>query len=310
MTRTLTFSLFALALLAASAAPAAGRHHKKLVEDNPASAPGPEQLERKAAFPKKARPPHSRHIRPAEGAPAQAQRPVHQDQGQNKDRGLGWGPTRNDHGPKRAVAVPKHLHSLGVRNMPPQLGPRQRLEADAAHSSIAWPKEGPHGRALRAEGFVAREHMNEAFVHEHFRAMVQDRALLADVRRFGVEERVAGRYYWHSWHGNDFCHYYDPWGYHWYGWYLGPRFFWVRYHSGGWWWYDPLRIRWCFWYDGFWWWQDPLNISLTYVYNGTDYVPSQEATSESPTAQSTALPAPPDDIPSLPSPEPTGPGPQ
>jgi hypothetical protein len=195
------------------------------------------------------------------------------------------------------------MHDLGVRNLPPPLEHRQRLDADASHSVIVWPKAGPHGRALRADGFVTREHMNEAFVHEHFRALVQDPVLLTNVRRFTVEERVGGRYYWHRWRDQDFCHYYDPWGYHWYGWYLGPRFFWTRYYNGGWWWYDPLRIRWCFWYDGFWWWQDPFNISLTYVYNGSDYVPGDEATVDSPTAQTTPLPPPPGEIPSLPTPD-------
>ncbi|HEV2355434.1 MAG TPA: hypothetical protein VGR89_14395, partial [Puia sp.] len=72
-------------------------------------------------------------------------------------------------------------------------------------------------------------------------------------------------------------HYYDPWGYHWYGWYWGGNCFWSRWYGGNWWWYDPVYYRWCYWHDGGWWWQDPAQVNIVYVYNNGQYEQANSA---------------------------------
>jgi hypothetical protein len=208
--------------------------------------------------------------------------------------------------------VPAHFQHLGVQHMPAGLQRGQLLRADAAHSTMRWPQRGPHGESLHVQG--AR--INGPLVHGQLRAIASNRAVLSQIRGFNASERVAGRYYWHSFNGQNYCHYYDHWGFHWYGWYVGNSCFWVRQYNGGWWWHDPLRARWCYWYDGFWWWQNPDDTTVVYVYNGDDYVPSDPgvqgqapamaAPSDGGSAPAVApsmvtpIPAAPGEIPSLP----------
>jgi hypothetical protein len=208
--------------------------------------------------------------------------------------------------------VPARLQHLGVQHMPAGLQRSQLLRADAAHSYMHWPNQGPHGEALHFQG--AR--INGALVHGELRSIATNRAVLSQIRGFNASERIAGHYYWHSFNGQNYCHYYDHWGFHWYGWYVGDSCFWVRQYNGGWWWHDPARARWCYWYDGFWWWQNPDDTTVVYVYNGSDYVPSDPSVQGQapamdaapaaapvatvPPAQVTPLPAAPGEIPSLP----------
>jgi hypothetical protein len=95
----------------------------------------------------------------------------------------------------------------------------------------------------------------------------------AQIGIYNANERVVGNYYWHNGNGFNYCHYYDRWGYHWYGWYLGNSYFWTRWYANNYWWYDPTYFRWCYWHDGGWWWQDPDSTSV-YVYNNGSYLPS------------------------------------
>ena len=97
----------------------------------------------------------------------------------------------------------------------------------------------------------------------------------AQIGGFNRSENIANHYYWHTWNGMNYCHYYDPWGYHWYGWYLGSNCFWTRYYGNNWWWYDSAMGRWCYWSNGGWCWQDPANVNVVYVYNDGNYVPSE-----------------------------------
>jgi hypothetical protein len=251
-------------------------------------------------------------FRPNQAPPGQVkERPVHErrsghyglGQGQQREpegRHLGRFPSggatrqREEARAERPRVVPQHFQERGVRGLPGALKHGQRLDSDREHSVIELPKRGPLGRAVRGE-LLTREHMNQALVHDHLRAVVQDRVLVADLQRFNREEAISGHYYWHAWNGVSYCHYYDPWGYHWYGWYLGRSFFWCRYYRGTWWYYDPLFFRWNFWYDGFWWWEDPFGV--VFIYDGSNYVSSDDKATPVPTPEAT-----PEDIPALPTP--------
>jgi hypothetical protein len=111
-------------------------------------------------------------------------------------------------------------------------------------------------------------------------AALRDPARLRSLENLTRHETARGRYYWHRDRGYDFCHYYDDWGYHWYGWTWGGNFHWTRYHSNRWWWYDSRFDRWCWWNNGYWWWQDPVRVNVIYVYDEGRYIPSDEEYTE------------------------------
>lgn len=110
------------------------------------------------------------------------------------------------------------------------------------------------------------------------------------INHYNLTETLPNHYYWHTYNGYRFCHYYDPWGFHWYGWYVGDSCFWTRYYWGNWWWYDPTWARWCYWHDGGWWWNDPSDTAVVYVYVNGDYEPVS-TDSNSAQAASPASPA-------------------
>jgi hypothetical protein len=120
--------------------------------------------------------------------------------------------------------------------------------------------------------------------------------LTAQISIYNRNEVVPNHYYWHTYSGWNYCHYYDPYGFHWYGWYVGNNCFWSRYWSGNWWWWDPVYYHWCYWNDGWWWWQDPANVNVVYVYDNGNYVnaasvgetASANAPSGSPSGEGTA----------------------
>ncbi|MBI5883682.1 MAG: hypothetical protein HZB91_11335 [Elusimicrobia bacterium] len=72
-------------------------------------------------------------------------------------------------------------------------------------------------------------------------------------------------YYWHQFDGISYSHYYDMYGSHWYGFYMGPTYYWTRYHDGRFWWFDPRWSRWVYWHQQHWWYQDPVNITIIYI---------------------------------------------
>jgi hypothetical protein len=111
--------------------------------------------------------------------------------------------------------------------------------------------------------------------------------ILNHVMNYNRLEVVRNHYYWHNDGGQRFCHYYDPWGFHWYGWYAGSDFFWTRYYSGRWWWYDSSFDRWCYWNDNGWWWQDPAR-GLVFAYSNNAYTPVDETTTAVPAAAAPA----------------------
>jgi hypothetical protein len=188
----------------------------------------------------------------------------------------GWGRDGGDGGFSRPPGDFTTTHSsnrwlqLGIHNVPRGIPNRsQILSMGREHSSLSLPNRGPDGNPLKAS-LVSPHAMNSALVRGHMGAIVRDKAFTGQVLRFNTTERNAGQYYWHNYNGLNFCHYYDRWGHHWYGWWLGGSFFWTQFYWGYWWWYDPLYYRWCYWYDGWWWWQDPYNV--VYAYNDGQYV--------------------------------------
>jgi hypothetical protein len=104
--------------------------------------------------------------------------------------------------------------------------------------------------------------MNSAAVRGPMASIARSSAFTSRMNRLNSAETLRGHYYWHNFNGFNFCHYFDSWGAHWYGWYRGDSFFWTRYFGGLWWWYDPLAFHWCYWDDG-WYWQDPETQVIT-----------------------------------------------
>jgi len=113
--------------------------------------------------------------------------------------------------------------------------------------------------------------MNGAVVRSQMSVVARPQ-LTAQISVYNRTEVVPNHYYWHTYNGWNYCHYYDPYGYHWYGWYVGNSCFWSRYWSGHYWWWDPAYYHWCYWNDGWWWWQDPANVNAVYVYDNGNYV--------------------------------------
>lgn len=181
----------------------------------------------------------------------------------------------------------QRYHDIGIHRVPQRNEARPALRERPERSHIDFPHEGGALRHPHARPFERRA-ISSVTVHNHFREVLTDRGFLADMRVMHREERVAGRYYWHRWQDLDYCHYYDRWGYHWYGWYLGPRFLWVRSFGGRFWWYDESATRWCFWFNGDWWWPDPIRETV-YVYRDGDYIANEPG----PAVASTPIPAPP-----------------
>jgi hypothetical protein len=168
----------------------------------------------------------------------------------------------------------ERLRALGVKKTPEPIAKRSHiLDTDRAHSVISLPQRDDRGRALHHELVDAR-HWNDPVVRTHMGSW-NNHVRVETVLKLNQVEAVPGRYYWHHDAGFDYCHYYDRWGYHWYGWYVGPRQFWTRYYADRWWFYDSGFNRWCFWNDGFWWWQDPYHVGDLYVYDDDKYVPAE-----------------------------------
>jgi hypothetical protein len=176
------------------------------------------------------------------------------------------------------VAVSAQVRSLGVRSYPRPYVRTQLLVAPRERSAIAFPNRGVGGGALHANVFARTNFSANPVIRTHM-ALITGGAFRAQIGIYNANERIVGKYYWHRGNGFDYCHYYDRWGYHWYGWYLGNTYFWTRWYSNNWWWYDPAYYRWCYWHDGGWWWQDP-DTTTVYVYNNGSYMPTDSANAD------------------------------
>jgi hypothetical protein len=214
--------------------------------------------------------------------------------GASGDSGVGGGFSNSsgysgDSG-RRGNSVSPKLRSLGIRSVPRYFTQRSQLLSAGSASHLGLPSQGPRGEAFRA-AVVSPRAMNSTLVRNNM-AVVNRAGFRSQVHSFNARETTVGRYYWHNFNGVNFCHYYDRWGCHWYGWYCGSSFYWSCWWGNFWWWYDPLYFRWCYWYDGWWWWQNPEDINQIDVYNNGEYVPSgSEETQGSKEVQSPAAKA-------------------
>jgi hypothetical protein len=180
------------------------------------------------------------------------------------------------HHPYQVNYVRKKLQKLGVKTEPGYITNREEvIHTDKAHSVIAYPRTGFNNRPLNAVA-VSSRHFNDSVVRTHM-SLVAGVSWQEKIRGFNLTETSYNHYYWHN-NGNfTYCHYIDNSGYHWYGWYVGNKYFWTRNFNNRWWWYDSGYDRWCFWNDGFWWWQDPYHMGDLYCYNDTGYIPVNSA---------------------------------
>jgi hypothetical protein len=182
----------------------------------------------------------------------------------------------NDNGRENhRMVVNPGLKKMGFSRAPEPIRDRTRImNTNRERSVIHFPASGPHGAVLHSSAFAPRQ-MTSMVVRNHMANVAVNVGFRAQIGGFNRSENIPNHYYWHTWNGMNYCHYYDPWGYQWYGWYLGSNCFWTRYYGNNWWWYDSAMGRWCYWNNGGWCWQDPANINVVYVYNDGNYVPSE-----------------------------------
>lgn len=172
----------------------------------------------------------------------------------------------------RRAVVSVQFRGMGIRSYPQPIARNHLLVADRERSSIVFPNRGPGGVYLHAN-LIARTNFSGNILVRNHMAVITAPAFRANIVGYCARENLVNHYYWHTYNGFSFCHYYDRWGYHWYGWYLGNVYFWTRWYNNHYWWYDPVYYRWCYWHDGGWWWQDPDTTTI-YVYNNGSYISS------------------------------------
>lgn len=167
----------------------------------------------------------------------------------------------------------ERFRRFGVRSDPGLIINRSELVVDGNRQPRPpHPEQGPDRKPLLAKAVPAREFETEP-IRRHM-AFVESQGFQAKLAKLSEREILPDHHYWHRENGFVYNHYLDPAGIHWYGWYMGDRYFWTRRDHGRWWWYDDETARWCFWNDNFWWWQDPNHVADLYVHVDNGYVPS------------------------------------
>jgi hypothetical protein len=203
-----------------------------------------------------------------------------QFQGQAQSGGRNQGVSHGDAGDhgggihtfRTQAAVRHELDGLGVRHVPHAIQDHSHLlVADRAHSVIRIPDHGPGGLSLNQHAVVMAQ-WNGSHFQAHMSLVARPQSMAMFQARQG-SEMERDHYYWHDEGGYRYCHYYDPFGYHWYGWYVGDSCLWVRFYGDRWWNYDRDYDRWMYWNDGRWWWQDPSGV--VYLYNDGEYIATQ-----------------------------------
>ncbi len=132
------------------------------------------------------------------------------------------------------------------------------MDSDHGRSQIGRPTHGWDGRQISHQphrGTPNRDHIT----------IINNTTVINNIHNHNRYETVRGQYYWHEYNGSRYCHQYDQWGFHWYGWYLGSSYFWARYHADNWWWYDTSYQRWLYLHEGRWWYQSPTRVVYIYV---------------------------------------------
>ncbi|HJT24765.1 MAG TPA: hypothetical protein VJ873_09325, partial [bacterium] len=163
----------------------------------------------------------------------------------------------------------------GITRLPGPVTDRSKWpDTRKDRSVILNPTRDDEGKDFRLKDF-SRAQMGRREVKRHMKDVVTSPQFFKEMDHIRAADRNPNFYYWHKWNNHRYCHYIDHWGAHWYGWAVGPSFYWTRYNAGYWWWYDTNFGRWCFWQDGWWWWHDPYHVNVVYVYDNGNYIPSE-----------------------------------
>ena len=161
-------------------------------------------------------------------------RPADQINRENQKRAF----TKPNMAGAKTAQIPDRVRKMGVTHLPPAFANQHKiLRTDRQHSTISVPSVGPKGAHFGAS-LISPKRMSAPTVKNHMNLIVRDAHFRDQVTHFNASEMHPNQYYWHTWNHINYCHYYDPWGFHWYGWHMGADFFWTRYYSGYWWWYE------------------------------------------------------------------------
>lgn len=149
------------------------------------------------------------------------------------------------------------------------------INSDHAHSVIGRPTHFGNGSV------ISQHEWNGAPRPQHT-TIINNTTVINNVTIINNDNRERDhRRYWHDYYDgsshHQYCHYYDDWGYHWYGWYIGSDYFWSRYYADRWWVYDRYYHRWNYYNNGSWWYQDPYNVTVVYIYVDNSYYRYEES---------------------------------
>jgi hypothetical protein len=179
------------------------------------------------------------------------------------------------HHPFTPGYVRKRLQKLGVTNLPNYITDRIRiLDTNKLQSSVPAPRLGPDKKPLTAS-LIPEYRYSDPIVKDQL-AILHNRAFAVKADKANKVEKLKNHFYWHKEKGFTYCHYIDPQGFHWYGWYMKDNCFWTCYFGGHWWFFDTDHSRWCF-YENGWWWQDPYHVGDLYYFNNGEYIPCDSA---------------------------------
>jgi hypothetical protein len=153
---------------------------------------------------------------------------------------------------------------------PVQALPKPQPITDPKHFLRRWapppaPKTGEAGAPLTATP------VTQVPTSQHT-TVFNNTTVVTNIISNQQNEVAPNRYYWHHDGGYDYVHSYSG-GAHWYGFYVGPNYYWSQHHANRWWWYDPIAQRYLYFNGGYWWWQNPSQPGALYVYQSGAYVP-------------------------------------
>lgn len=170
------------------------------------------------------------------------------------------------------------MHRVSVPKPHPVAHPEHVVKGRGFES---MPNRDERGRAISMQRAVAPP--------AHHIDVMRNAAFARNIHDREFHETLRNHYYWHVNNGIRYAHFMDPHGFHWYGFYFGPRFYWTRYYADRWWWYDSNFMRWVYWYNGYWWWNGPDGVEYAYVENNYyPYQPGGVVTVKSPELQAPA----------------------
>lgn len=190
---------------------------------------------------------------------------------------------------KAPPVISERYKRLGISRLPDPVKDRSKWPDSRKDRSVVLnPSRDYQGKPFHLKD-LPRTQIGRTEVKRHMKDIATNPQFVREMDHIRTADKNVNFYYWHSWNNNRYCHYIDHWGAHWYGWTVGPSFYWTRYNAGYWWWYDPDFGRWCYWHDGWWWWHDPYHVNVAYVYVDGNYVSSNPGTEEPPAVEPSNL---------------------